>query len=536
MLYLQLFERMSIIALAAYVFSQTIMFKKLFTRKIMSIEKVMLVAFFSILSIMGTYLGVKVQGGAIANIRPIGAIVAGLIGGPLVGITVGIIAGLHRYTLGGFTALSCAFSTVAEGLVGGIFKSYIKRGKSDIIISFIAGIIAEVTQVIIILLLAKPFEAAVELEKNIGLPMILINSFGVALFINIINNIKDDLNKIAAFNAYRALNIAKKSSDYLKLGLNRDSAKEICNIISAETRAKCVFICVENEVLYTTKYDEIYIKDILLNLDIDKTSELVKHNNNCFYVAKLSSEDNLKGYLGVSIKNCNDVDKYYIDFLDELAELLSIQMEIIRLNTIAQNIYKAELKALKAQIHPHFLFNALNTIASFCRTNPLKARELILSLSNYFRGTLKRNDEFVEIKDEIDLINSYIEIEKARFGDRLNFYCDIDGKIKEYKIPTFILQPIVENSIKHGISPKAVGGSVFFKGFKEDKYITFIIEDTGVGFNKDYCDSISKGEGIGITNIKERLKLYYGKNYLFEIKSALEEGTKTTIKIPIMEG
>lgn len=536
MLYLQLFERMSIIALAAYVFSQTIMFKRLLTKKITNIEKLMLISFFSVLSILGTYLGVKVQGGAIANIRPIGAIVAGLIGGPIVGIIVGVIAGLHRYTLGGFTALSCAVSTVAEGLIGGLFKSFIKRGKSDIIISFVAGIIAEIVQVIIILMLAKPFDAALELEKNIGLPMIIINSFGVALFINIINDVKDDLNKIAAFNAYRALNIAKKSSVYLKMGLNKDSAKEICNIISTETGAKCVFMCSENEVLYTTRYDELHIKEIVYNMDSDKTSELVLHNNSCFYIAKLYSENNLKGYLGVSIKNCNNIDKYYIDFLDELAELLSTQIEIIRLSIIAQNIYKAELKALKAQIHPHFLFNALNTIASFCRTNPLKARELILSLSNYFRSTLKRNDEFVEVKDEIDLINSYIAIEKARFGDRLNFYCDIDEKIKEYKIPTFLLQPIVENSIKHGISPKAVGGSVFLKGFKEDKYLIFMIEDTGVGFNPEYYESINKGEGIGILNIKERLKLYYGKDYLFDIQSAIEEGTKTIIKIPVMEG
>ncbi|WDC85826.1 LytS/YhcK type 5TM receptor domain-containing protein [Caloramator sp. mosi_1] len=128
----------------------------------------------------------------------------------MVGIAVGAIAGLHRYTLGGFTALSCAISTVVEGLIGGIFKNFIRKGKRDILISFIAGFIAEVLQVIIILIVAKPFEAALELEKNIAMPMILINSFGVALFINIINNIKDDLNKIAAFNAYRALNITKK--------------------------------------------------------------------------------------------------------------------------------------------------------------------------------------------------------------------------------------------------------------------------------------------------------------------------------------
>ncbi|GFR34303.1 sensor histidine kinase [Thermobrachium celere] len=364
--------------------------------------------------------------------------------------------------------------------------------------------------------------------------MIIINSLGVALFINILNNVKEDFNKVAAFNAYKALSIAKQTSLYIKLGFNRETAREICEIISNETGSKCVFIYDNNDVLYTTCYDELFIKEVIKKFNDSNDSEMIEHQGAYFYIKNLKFNSTNVGLIGLSIKNNYSVDKYYLDFLDELAELLSTQIEIFRLNKIAQNISRAELKALKAQIHPHFLFNALNTIASFCRTNPLKARELILNLSDYFRGTLKRNEDFVKVRDEIDLINSYISIEKARFGDRLNYFYEIDDRILDEKIPSFMLQPIVENSIKHGISPKAVGGSVFLKGSYKEGYLIFIIEDTGVGF--DPQDNYIKGEGIGITNIKERLNLYYGENYIFDISSSIEEGTKTIIKIPMLEG
>lgn len=536
MLYLQLFEKMSIVALAAYVFSQTILFKRFFTRKLYIDDYLILIMFFSVLSILGTYLGIKVQGGAIANIRPIGAIVAGLVGGPIIGGIVGLIAGIHRYTLGGFTAVACAYSTIAEGLIGGYFKKYLNRNNNPLLISFIAGFVAEIAQVIIVILVAKPFVASVELEKLIGLPMILINAIGVALFINIIDGVKLELNRVAAFNAFKALNIAKRTSMYTKSGLNTESAEAISNIISKETGASCVFISDVSGLLYTTKYSEIEIKEIINDMENNAKCQFVNFNDKCFYIIKFYTQENeFNGLLGVELRNCNETNKYYFDFLEELGELLSMQLEINRLNKIAQNAYKSELKALKAQIHPHFLFNALNTIASFCRTNPIKARDLILNLSNYFRATLKRDDDFVKVSEELDLIKSYINIERARFGERLNFYCEADERVLNNKIPGFILQPIVENSIKHGISPKAMGGSVFLKASKEENYMLFIIEDTGVGFNSEEVSLLNKGEGIGISNIKERLNLYYNKDYKFIMDSSIEGGAKTIIKIPILE-
>ena len=180
MLYLQLMEGMSLVALTAYIFSHSNTFKNLIKDSINLKDKIIMIMFFSILSILGTYIGVDIQPHAIANTRPIGAIVAGMMGGPIVGIIVGTIAGIHRYTLGGFTAAACSVATIIEGLTGGLIRLYLKDKNFSIKTAFIGGFIAETFQMLLILLIAKPFYQSLALEKVIALPMILVNSLGIA--------------------------------------------------------------------------------------------------------------------------------------------------------------------------------------------------------------------------------------------------------------------------------------------------------------------------------------------------------------------
>lgn len=182
------------------------------------------------------------------------------------------------------------------------------------------------------------------------------------------------------------------------------------------------------------------------------------------------------------------------------------------------------------------MFNALNTISSFCRTNPSKARELIIDLSNYFRQTLKREEDFAYLKDELEFTKSYISIEEARFGNRLKLIIDIPDKMMTAKVPAFILQPIVENAIKHGILPKPEGGSVYLKASFKDKEILFSVEDTGVGMSNERLNEIlTKWPGIGLKNVNERLKLLYGEDHGLSIKTSLNNGTKISFLISMKE-
>jgi two-component system LytT family sensor kinase len=249
-----------------------------------------------------------------------------------------------------------------------------------------------------------------------------------------------------------------------------------------------------------------------------------------------TSSGEFQGVIGLLVSSEKDIDKYSIEFSNELSNLLATQIELNNLSRLSEALYTAELKALRSQIHPHFLFNALNTISSFCRTNPLKARELILNLSNYFRNTLRRENDFVTLGQEMELIESYLYIEKARFGDRLQLFMDIPENLRSITIPIFILQPLVENSVKHGIAPNLAGGSIFITAKVSDNEYLFSVKDTGIGMNKErHKEVVTKWPGIGLNTVNERLKLLYGEKHQLCIESTLGIGTEITIRLP-MEG
>lgn len=561
MIYMQLLGSMSTIALSAYIFNQYYISKKPFYLDI-RFNKLALIIFFSLLSILGTYTGVSIDSMAsssvnnsslinllkpyaIANTRPIGAITAGYLGGPLVGICVGLIAGFQRYCIGGFTALACAVATIIEGLCGSLGKKYSKSKTLNPKVAFITAIIAEILQMVIILVLSKPFSHALQLERIFALPMIIMNSIGVFVFVYIIKDSLEHYNRIGATEAQKALNIAEKTLNYFKKGFDKYNSEKIAKIIWENTSYESVFIADTEKMI--SYYGE-YINSNLLNKslkDYYKSPEykIVKYkessfntnntNENIFFCIPIYDENNLELIVGLNIISENFVDKYFILFVKQLSTLLSTQLKLYKLNKIANEVHVAEFKTLKAQIHPHFLFNTLNTISSFCRTNPSKAKELILNLSNYFRQTLKREEDFITIKDEYDFLNSYLFIENARFGERLKVNINFPKDLLDYKIPVFLLQPLVENSINHGILPNPSGGIVTIEAFTSNTNLNFVVKDNGVGMKETDLKKIhSFSTGIGLNNVNERLRLLYGEEYKINIKSNINKGTCVSFSIP----
>ncbi|UPA30992.1 histidine kinase [Terrisporobacter glycolicus] len=187
---------------------------------------------------------------------------------------------------------------------------------------------------------------------------------------------------------------------------------------------------------------------------------------------------------------------------------------------------KAEITSLQRQINPHFIFNALNTIASFIRFDPQKARELIINLSTYLRHNLEFNDKPISIKKEIDQVKSFVEIEKARFGEKLKVIYDIDDV--DVKIPSLIIQPLVENAIIHGIlsKEKNKSGQVIVSVKDLGEKVKVSVEDDGVGIDDKVIENLYLGNmpenKIGLYNVHLRLKLYYHRG--LDIKK-LDGGT-----------
>ena len=529
----ELLEQMSIIAVAAYIFSQTRIFNNLLKEKTNISDRLIMISYFSILSIVGTYMGIKVEPKAFANIRPIGVIMAGYMGGPIVGTIVGLIAGINRYSLEGITAFSCSFAAIIEGLVGALGRKYTKNNIFNIKIGIIIGLIAEICHMIIILIFSRPFSDAVTIVKLVSIPMIIANTLGVVLFLNIIENTTENFNKQESLNFEKALNIANNTIYNMRKGLNKNTANKVLKSIYKNIDINTIFLFDENRLLsyfgHKYNYNMLLEKISVYSKSINNFNILLNENNKTitFYCTTISGADN-KAVLGVQLSGTTYIDKYTVRLMNKISDLLSSQLDVYRLNELAKKVSSAQYSALKSQ---HFLFNALNTIASFCRINPVTARDLIISLSNYFRKTLYQTEDFTSIGDDLELIHSYFSIEKARYGDKLNMHIDIPKELYNLRIPVFILQPIIENSVKHGISQKPDGGSIYLwaKCIKDD--LIFIIKDSGVGMN---VDEVFKRDSnsIGLRNIQERLKMLYGAKYSFNIKSFINEGTSIVIKIP----
>jgi len=198
-----------------------------------------------------------------------------------------------------------------------------------------------------------------------------------------------------------------------------------------------------------------------------------------------------------------------------------------------QLLLRARMDALSSQINPHFLFNTLNTVTALIRVDPDTARGVVLKLSNILRRLLRKHETFVPLREELSFIDDYLDIEVARFGeDKLDIVKEIDDNTLETFIPSMLLQPIVENSLKHGLAPKLEGGKICLRTSTRDGRLRIEIEDNGVGISEEKMPHVYV-EGIGLSNVRERLRVLYGADFNLDIKS--HEGQGTTIKIDVPE-
>ncbi len=199
-------------------------------------------------------------------------------------------------------------------------------------------------------------------------------------------------------------------------------------------------------------------------------------------------------------------------------------------------LLQARLEALQSQINPHFLFNTLNSVASLVRFDPEMARVLIVKLASILRRILRKGDAFVQLRDEVEFIDDYLDIEVVRFGrDKLHVSKELDPDTLELAVPSMLLQPLVENSIKHGLAPKIEGGSITLRSRRAGEHLVVEVEDDGVGF----ADKASRfgvvGSGIGMANVSERLRVLYGDNATLTVESRDGKGTLVSISLPILQ-
>ena len=542
-----LFNNLGYIIAIAFFFTKLKRAKDIFTHKKYSKKDVFILScFFSIFAIIGTYTGADYRG-AIVNVRNIGVVVGGILAGPEVGILAGFIAGLHRLFIDvdPITTIPCATAT----MIGGFITAYLYKKcneKNFYLYGFLGGFLVENLSMLLILVMGKDFELAKDIVSNIYFPMILANAVGVSIVLLIIQDIIEEKDIIAGKQAKLSLEIANKTLPYFR---NGESLNEVCKIISDSLGAKAVVITNEKYITasYSTSED---FKIAHTDIKSEVTKKVLKTGKICIIgqcddvkyfqcvtgkiksciISPLFQGDKVSGTLKIYFDTKENVTASNQYLVEGLSLLISTQLELSSVENLKTMAKEAELKALQTQINPHFLFNALHTTSFFVRKDPNKAREIIIDLSTYLRYNLENSCKLVPLEMELEQVKAYFNIEKARFGDKISLNIDVDENIKNISIPSLIIQPLVENSIKHGLLKKREGGFVNIIAKKENKDCLITIEDNGVGIDQKIIDNLDDriDKNIGLKNVHNRIKLIYGKGLVVE---KLETGTKISFYI-----
>ena len=220
----------------------------------------------------------------------------------------------------------------------------------------------------------------------------------------------------------------------------------------------------------------------------------------------------------------------------EVARWVSSQLELAELDKSRTALMEAELRALRAQISPHFVYNSLGAIASFVRTDPERARELLMEFADFTRYSFRRHGDYTTLAEELRSIERYLVLEKARFGDRLRVTVRVAPEVLSVTLPFLSIQPLVENAIRHGLEKKAGDGTIVVLAEDTGNECVVTIEDDGVGEEPDRVRQALAGsagrDSVGLGNVDQRLRAVYGDEYGIVIETAPGAGTKVTVRLP----
>ena len=221
---------------------------------------------------------------------------------------------------------------------------------------------------------------------------------------------------------------------------------------------------------------------------------------------------------------------------EEVASWVSGQLELAELDESRHRLMRAEVRALRAQISPHFIYNSLGAIASFVRTDPDRARELLLEFADFTRYSFRQHGEFTTLAEELRSIERYLLLEQARFGDRLRVTLQVAPEVLGVSIPFLCLQPLVENAVQHGLESDAGGGHISIEARDADRECVIAIEDDGAGEDPERIRQVlagdAGGDSVGLANVDERLRTTFGDEYGLVVETAPGAGTRVVVRVP----
>lgn len=507
-------------------------------------RQAVLSALFSLVIILSTYTSITING-CNFNTRVIGALASGLLGGPVVGMYASLIGAIHAYfyQYGSAFAMSSAFSTAIFGLLGGGFYPYFQRGKWKYRDLFVLACFAVLAELVVILRLASPFVLAFQTVLQIGLPMILFNSFGLLLFISSFNTIFIQQDIESSRQLKLVSDLSRTCLPLLGKGLhNQDNMWQMASILLHETDWSAVMIAGRSQVLewqdkgVGISYDkesplpEVVVSAMDEKMTVTMSQAPLEHplhevlKDYIMAAAPFVVNGQSVGALMVMVKKQWMLRRSEVELVQNIVTIGAAQLAAVELEQQKMMRQKAEFKALQFQVNPHFLFNALNTISCVCRENSERARELLVVLATYFRYNLKQEQYMLPLSEEIQHVKDYLKLEQARFESKLEVHFDVPEDL-DMPVPTLILQPIVENAVRHGVHGMGCR-YVSVRAVMEEEEAVVAVCDKGRGFPQEVLDALerneSPGRGVGLLNVHKRMKSIYGEEYGLTISSTPE--------------
>ena len=538
-------QKICMLVAITYFASRTDAFARLLMRLSTRRDKLLSFVFFSSLSLAEVLLAPH---NPLIDTRIVSATAAGLLGGVWLGLAVGAVTGIIGALHMPWTALDSL-----PPMLAGAFGGYIYRFRSPFAPKVLAGFLVG--------MLAHGLWLGIRFQRDyfVGswdalaiqyvFPMFLSGA-GAALFLMIISDMRAQRERIERSELARAIGLANRVLPQMSTGLDEAAAVHIADMVRRLTGLPAVAVAVGQKLLaHVGEAAEYHLKAGI----VPEVAALAMADGERHVTEKRATWCDHPGCpfgsaVAVPIRYRRDVVgavilfqtrdvKFRPEVVDlgaEMAQfLLNYQMQAAEIGLQARAVARAELKALQAQVHPHFLFNALNTVAGLCEIDPRKASELTVKLGQFFRSSFRSRGELTStVQDELVTVRSYLDIEKARFGDRLEVVEEIDEEAYDCLMPSFSVQPLVENAIVHGLSKKPGPGRLNIIIRVKDGCLLCCVADNGRGFDARTLEWTNNGSHA-LPILRGRLEGIYGDGFRMRIISRVNEGTMACLRIPL---
>lgn len=573
-LFILMLERVGLIIVLAYLLLSIPYFKTVLMKRERWRSKLQLMVIFSVFAFISNFTGVEISQdlqvvnqlftsldptSSLANTRVLTIGVSGLIGGTPVGLVVGLVSGIIRYMQGGSDPHIYFISSTLIGLLSGLFgnnfigKNVFPKSSHGAYI----GILTEMVQMLSILLLSSNSAQAWNLVQLIGLPMILTNSIGMALFLSIIQSFNKLEQETRAVQTHAVLELAEATLPYFRAGLTEEASGKVAQIIQDTMKVSAVSITdTEKIVAHVGAASDHHKPPKSILTDLSKAvletgqvkeahshTEIGCHVEGCpleaAVVIPLTVRNEVRGTLKFYFTDQQNLTYVERQLAEGLGKIFSSQLEFGELDTQKRLLQDAEIKSLQAQVNPHFFFNALNTISALIRIDSEKARELLFQLSAFFRSNLQgARQNLISIEKELEQVDAYVSLELARFPDRFSVEKELSKSVLDYSIPPFMLQVLVENAVKHAFKGKKVGNKVTIRITEENEALIIKVSDNGIGVQEDILGDLGiktinseEGTGSAVENLNRRLISLFGNEAKIQIQSG-KTGTSVSSRIP----